>query len=1678
MRSLLHIAAALAALFLVPKTLHAALDLNSDGLPDVWAIVYNVASINPNGDADGDGFTNAEEAAAGTNPFAPNDRVQITGISSDIHGVHLTIPTRAGKRYQVQTCASLAPANWSNVESAHAGIEGNLTVTINLPGALQRYYRVIVSDVDSDGDGVSDWEELQLGLDPHNTHSGGPGGPNDLAAATGALGSTSTFTIYAVDASATEPPAGIAASDVGTLQIRRTGGLRPLTVHLGVSGPASAGTDYTALPATVSFGLGQKTATVTVAPLADAIIESPEAVVVTISPQAGYTVGSPATAAVLIHDRSSANGTGLRGQYYNTTGISGTVPPNLNTATPVLSRIDPTVDFTWTGSPGTGVNSDNFSVRWTGEVLPEFSQVYTFFMNVDDAARVWVNHKLLVNAWPRSGGAADFSGTIDLQAGVRYPIVIEYYDLTGTARAALSWQSANIPTRTVVPQARLFPDRAPQIFGPYDLLYIQNSGSVSYQIAASGFPTSYAAVNLPPGWTIHSTTGLITGLPNTPGKWDVVVNATNAQGTGSAVFHIQVIGTGGAITRDVWNGTYANLGAVPFNNPPSTTGTRASLEGPQTPSTNYGSRLRGYITAPATGAYRFWLTGDDEAELWISDDEEVVNLWRRASLPAATAYREWASGATSPLLHLDAGQRYYVEVRHRNSSGAAHVSVGWLKPGETGTTPSEVVPGYVLSPYAPPVSTPGESTLYVTSMRSQGAAITNGYGTASLQVSADERQAILYYNYSNLTTPVTAQHIHSDPWNGKASQIIFDIDDAQPQQDGSYVWEIIPVGNLSAPELIQIIKDGASYINVHTAQYPEGEIRGNFSLAAGSQTFTPPPPPPGWSSDHAQQAAASRFLAQATFGPSPADIAAVQASGYEAWIDNQFTLPPSYLYPKVFADRNRTVPQNPTYSTGLVTNSWWKASVTAPDQLRQRVAFALSEILVVSSSGVLEDRSDALSDYYDMLLDGAFGNFRDLLEQVTLHPAMGRYLDMWRNDKPNPATGRIPNENYAREILQLFSIGLYRMHPDGSLILSSRGLPIPTYGQEEIIGFAHAFTGWDYFYTGSYRTTFGAGANWLSPMREVPVRHFTGPKRILNNVVLPGLPTLNGQPLDPYANHGATQYNDPAYQALARQELIATHDAIFNHPNVGPFICRQLIQRLVTSTPSRAYIYRVVQKFNDNGSGVRGDMKAVIKAILLDYEARSPVAAQAQGFGKQREPILRVTAVARAFPPAPSISGSYAQNGGIITVTTSSPHRLGSGNNVFLSFSEGTPSAASDGLHNISTFSGLFPVSATQFTVRTLDCFRSSYAQTSGQATLTITTPTGHNIPVNSTGYRVYVRTLTGDLPSGLHPVAVPSTTTLTITMPDTAGRSGTCDVHLVRGGYTQAANNPVVNVTTRTRHGLATGMSVYFRFSPTAGQTVTPGDGSYTITVTGEDTFTFEPGTSPTSGTRSGIFFASGNFTDVAQANTVMNRSGVLGSASIGYQDWTMGSTDTDLGQTPLRSPTVFNFFEPDYQYPGPLASAGLITPEFQISSETNVMRQVNFLSNGVFSSNANTTSGPASGINSFRAGGWDIAVDFGPWMGPRSGSTGFWTDNANLLALIDELDRRLLGGTLPRTGSNSYGNPRVINNARQAIYDFVSNTSNIAYTAANPTETQRRDRIRAVVHLLATSPDFTIQK
>jgi len=502
-----------------------------------------------------------------------------------------------------------------------------------------------------------------------------------------------------------------------------------------------------------------------------------------------------------------------------------------------------------------------------------------------------------------------------------------------------------------------------------------------------------------------------------------------------------------------------------------------------------------------------------------------------------------------------------------------------------------------------------ESTLFLATLRPQNGATTLGAGSASLVLAGDQATAALYETYSNLTGDLTGQHIHEAD-----GSIVFDVDTAAVQADGSRIWTLVPVGTFTPAQLVADLFAGKLYLNLHTAQYPSGEIKGFFQRATGSQTFTPPPPPPDLPPGPPTARDAARFLAQGTFGATPSETAALQVQGFDGWLADQFAAAAS----PTTADLDAITAGGVTPVMNDFWDAFWKRAVTGNDQLRERTALALSEIFVTSAAdSMLNNQPYGMSTYYDLLARDAFGNFRQLLQDVTLSSTMGVYLDMLKNDKEDLATVRIPNENYAREVMQLFSVGLYQLFPDGTLKLGATGLPQATYDQSTVIGFAHVFTGWSW---GNNPVTEAAWRNptrytWTYPMQVWPTHHSTTTKELLRGVVLPA---------------GQTPETDLA-QAL---------DNIFYDPNIGPFLCRGLIQRLVTSNPSPAYVYRCDQAFENNGAGVRGDLQAVLRVILRDYEARAEALTEATGYGKEREPMLRLATLLRTFH-ATSISGKY-----------------------------------------------------------------------------------------------------------------------------------------------------------------------------------------------------------------------------------------------------------------------------------------------------------------------------------------------------------------------------------------------------------------------------------------------------
>jgi uncharacterized protein (DUF1800 family) len=610
---------------------------------------------------------------------------------------------------------------------------------------------------------------------------------------------------------------------------------------------------------------------------------------------------------------------------------------------------------------------------------------------------------------------------------------------------------------------------------------------------------------------------------------------------------------------------------------------------------NYGLVIRGWLHPALSGVYRFNIASDDWGEAHLSPDDKPENKALLCLSPAAVNYYEWRrfpEYQISRPVNLVAGRRYYLELRLKESGWNDHLALAWLPPG----APSfEVIDGAYLSPWkladaqAPSVVLNGGSAVTV---EVGGSFVDPGF-TASDAVDGDLSQKVKSEGTVDTTTPgiYTIRYTATDA-----------------------------AGNVS--EVATRTVTVALAPNVAPVYPPD---------TSGAHSVTPWSPPPGGITD----LEAARFLRQATFGATEAAIARVKEKGFEGWIDEQLAMPASShlammdsfaRYQGARGDALAMAKASGSLSilpgrimTGPVGTlrtddrlwAWWTLAANAPDQLRQRIGFALSEILVVSDrSGTLRNYPRGMANYYDALVKHGNGSYRALLEEVTLNPIMGIWLTMLRSSKAQP------DENYAREVMQLFSIGLEHLNRDGTYKRDGNGNALPTYTQAQINELARAFTGWTYAGSGSF--TWTTESDVINPMVPFETQHDRGRKVILGGATLSA-----GQ--------------------SARQDITRSLDVIFAHPNVGPFVSRLLIQRLVKSNPSPAYIFRVASKFENNGKGVRGDLGATVKAILLDPEARNPALAPEDG--KLGEPVVRLTRLLRAVaaPPSsnPPVMGRY-----------------------------------------------------------------------------------------------------------------------------------------------------------------------------------------------------------------------------------------------------------------------------------------------------------------------------------------------------------------------------------------------------------------------------------------------------
>ncbi len=896
--------------------------------------------------------------------------------------------------------------------------------------------------------------------------------------------------------------------------------------------------------------------------------------------------------------------------------------------------------------------------------------------------------------------------------------------------------------------------------------------------------------------------------------------------------------------------------------------------------------------------------------------------------------------------------------------------------------------------------------------------------------------------------------------------------------DGGYIWNIVVAGAYSASDIVTALKQGRLYFNAHTVNYPNGEIRGFLAAINGSQTAPVPVADPGYTDDSGTDAGAARFLNQAAFGASPADVAYVKANGYAAWINAQLALPANHLVPNV--QQQLALTASAFLNASPVDNAWWHEAITGQDQLRQRVAFALSEILVVSdTNGTLAGNPVGLASYYDLLADDAFGNFRDTLKAATLHPIMGYWLNMQGNQKGNLATGYHPNENYAREIMQLFSVGLNRLWPDGSLVLDSSGNPVPTYTQSTITnGVARVLTGWTWHQasqsSGQLPTSFYPAVDWMNPMTMVKNYHELGPKTLLNHVVLPA---AVGYSMTASAVSGSqADTTTAAYDSYCLGDLDGALDNIFNHPNVGPYICRQLIQRLVESNPSPGYLQRVVTVFDDDGtsSHVRGNMTAVVKTILLDGEARNVSAALASTTtGKQREPLLRITGPGRTFLASDN-AGSFTQSGAVaMTINTANPHHFSAGDYVWLDFSVNNGATPANNPTTGNYYVSAVP-SATSLTVSAQSVASVTYTQAAGSNTITVNTG---GPAVNGEVYLKFVTATGGTETDGIYTVAtVPTTGSFTVTTTGAAPATAVSGIVILpKFTALDTITNPggstasTITIAAYTNANVNVGDRIWLTWS--AGRQLT--DSEWTVaSVIDERHFTVATSTKYTAETSVG--------TVTAYPLTVppLTRSG---NVALPGSKFDMGNTNALTVQSPLDAPTVFNFFYPDYQYPGTLAANSVTTPEFQLTTDSNIMTLTNTINSTVLS------SGNTSGLCNFKSGALNLDLNAylaAPYVTVNTTSTtsgtrvtAVTTTTVDTAALINKLGDLLTGGTLT-TGT------------KNAILGFVNNTTYFpptqtatGTTTAPPAApslptTSARDRVRAVVQLILASPEYAVQQ
>ncbi len=530
-------------------------------------------------------------------------------------------------------------------------------------------------------------------------------------------------------------------------------------------------------------------------------------------------------------------------------------------------------------------------------------------------------------------------------------------------------------------------------------------------------------------------------------------------------------------------------------------------------------------------------------------------------------------------------------------------------------------------------NTIANQSLLVASLRPRSGVTTLGSGQGTIRLQGDNDASVIAVNFSNLSSPTTSTQLQT--LSGAIIQSV------PPFNYAGQPWSIRATQAFATDQaVLDALLSGSFELCVFTQNNVGGEISGQFQEVAGSPGFVAPPTaePIATLTGAELDRDIVRFLSQATGGPTTADIDSLRAAiaaksgdriaAYTEWIDAQIALPATLMLPySKAADNQRAfLDAEPVLFGGRNTrHGYWMLLRHAPDQLRKRVSFALHQILVTSmANAAVKSYSQGAAHYFDTLQAGAFGSYSTLLNSVTLHPIMGEYLSHLKNQKEQlDANGNIvafPDENYAREIMQLFSIGLFELHPDGTLKLDASGLPIPTYTQTDIAELARVFTGLSYSrYTLSTNPNGNlANTDFFRPERNP--QYTRSNASYVNPMIF----------FDDYRDTGSKNWLGIQIPAglTGPQNLTAVHDRLATHPSTAPFIATRLIQRMVTANPSRGYVYRIATAFAD----ANGNLNNTIRAILLDPEARNPsVINSSVSVGRVRDPILRYLAFLRAF---------------------------------------------------------------------------------------------------------------------------------------------------------------------------------------------------------------------------------------------------------------------------------------------------------------------------------------------------------------------------------------------------------------------------------------------------------------